>query len=112
MTTAAEYRAMADECFQCARVAKTDNVRSAYLEIAKIWLAAADVRQDGESPIRDPHIDADAFSQKAGRQTLPRNPLAPAPAHHEKPPAPTMAGATTESTLSNQFLLNAHYVVV
>ena len=60
MTTATEYRAMAEECFQWARKATTDNTRSAYLEIAKIWLAAAAVRQDGELPIRYPHIDADA----------------------------------------------------
>jgi hypothetical protein len=60
MTTATEYRAMAEECFQWARKATTDNVRSAYLEIAKIWLAAAAVRQDGELPVRFHHIDADA----------------------------------------------------
>jgi hypothetical protein len=49
MTTTTEYRAMAEE---------SHNARSAYLEIAKIWLAVADVRQDEESPIRYPHIDA------------------------------------------------------
>jgi hypothetical protein len=56
MTTAIEYRLMADECFQWARVAQTDSVRLTYLGIAKIWLEAA-VRQHGELPI--PHIDAD-----------------------------------------------------
>jgi hypothetical protein len=56
MTTATEYRVMAEECFQWAREATTGNARSAYLEIAKIWLAAAAVLQDGEYP----HIDADA----------------------------------------------------
>jgi len=60
MTTTTEYRAMAEECFQWARKATTDNTRSAYLEIAKIWLAVADLRQDAELPIRYPHIDADA----------------------------------------------------
>ena len=50
MTTAIEYRLMADECVEWARVAKTDNVRLTYLGIAKIWLEAA-VRQDGELPI-------------------------------------------------------------
>jgi hypothetical protein len=59
MTTTAEYRAMAEECFQWAREVTTQKPRSAYLEIAKIWLAAADARQDGESPI-NPHIDAEA----------------------------------------------------
>jgi hypothetical protein len=62
MTTTTEYRAMADECFQWAREATThnNNTRSAYLEIAKILLTAADGRQDGASPIRYTHIDADA----------------------------------------------------
>ena len=32
----------------------------AYLEIAKVWLEAAAVRQDGELPIRSHYIDADA----------------------------------------------------
>lgn len=50
MTTAIEYRLMADECFQWARVAKTNSVRLTYLGIAKIWLEAA-VRPDGELPI-------------------------------------------------------------
>jgi hypothetical protein len=60
MTTTTEYRAMAEECFQWAREATTHNTRSAYLEIAKIWLAVADVRQDGESPIQHPLTGADA----------------------------------------------------
>jgi hypothetical protein len=59
MTTAIEYRLMADECFQWARAAKTESVRLAYLEIAKVWLAAAAVRPDG-GVLRYPHIDADA----------------------------------------------------
>jgi hypothetical protein len=60
MTTAIEYRLMADECFQWARAAQTKSVRLAYLEIAKLWLAAAMVRQNGELPVRFHHIDADA----------------------------------------------------
>ena len=60
MTTTTEYRAMAEECFQWGREATTHKARSAYLEIAKTWLAMADARQDGESPIRYPHIDAEA----------------------------------------------------
>jgi len=60
MTTTTEYRAMAEECFQWARDATTRNARSAYLEIAKMWLAMADARQDGGPPVRYPHIDADA----------------------------------------------------
>jgi hypothetical protein len=60
MATPAEYRVMADECFQWARVAKTKSVRLAYLEIAKIWLEAAAGAQGGELPTRYPQIDADA----------------------------------------------------
>ena len=39
---------------------KLKSVRSAYLEIAKVWLEAAAAREDGELPIRSHHIDADA----------------------------------------------------
>jgi hypothetical protein len=60
MTTAIEYRLMADECFQWARAAQTKSVRLAYLEIARLWLAAAAVRQNGELPVRFHHIDGDA----------------------------------------------------
>jgi len=60
MTTTTEYRAMAEECFLWAREATTHGARSAYLEIAKTWLVMADARQDGGSPIRYPHIHADA----------------------------------------------------
>jgi hypothetical protein len=60
MTTAVEYSLMADECFQWARAAQTKSARSAYLEIAKVWLEAAAVRQDRRLPIRSHHIDTDA----------------------------------------------------
>lgn len=55
MTTAAEYRLMADECFEWARAAQTKNARFAYLEIAKIWVKAAASRQDGETYPYDTH---------------------------------------------------------
>ena len=58
MTTAIEYRLMADECFQRARVAKTNSVRLTYLGIAKIWLEAA-VRQMASCQYPYHHIDAD-----------------------------------------------------
>ena len=41
MSTAAEYRALADECFRWAREATTENVRLVYLDIAKGWLELA-----------------------------------------------------------------------
>ena len=41
MKTAAEYRVMADECFQWAREATDNDVRAGYLAIAQVWLDAA-----------------------------------------------------------------------
>ena len=40
MKTAAEYRAMADECFKWARETQTDEVRVSYL-LAQVWLDTA-----------------------------------------------------------------------
>jgi hypothetical protein len=53
MKTAAEYRAMADECFQWAREAQTDEVRESYLQLARIWLNTAS-KLDGLPPTRSP----------------------------------------------------------
>ena len=41
MKTAAEYRAMAEECFQWAREAKTKEVRVSLRKLAQVWLDAA-----------------------------------------------------------------------
>jgi hypothetical protein len=41
MKTAAEYRAMADECFKWAREARADEVRVSLLQLAQVWLDAA-----------------------------------------------------------------------
>jgi hypothetical protein len=49
--TAAQYREMAEECFQWAATALNDEVRANYLGIAQIWLQAAS-RLDGGLPIR------------------------------------------------------------
>ena len=38
MKTAAEYRAMAKECFKWASEARTDAVRESYLQLAQVWL--------------------------------------------------------------------------
>ena len=38
MKTAAEYRAMAEECIKWAGEAYTDEVRESYLQLARIWL--------------------------------------------------------------------------
>jgi hypothetical protein len=46
MKTAAEYRAMAEECIKWAAEAYTDEVRESYLQLARIWLDTAS-RLDG-----------------------------------------------------------------
>jgi hypothetical protein len=48
---AAQYRTMAEECFQWAATALNDEARANYLSIAQIWLQAA-ARLDGGLPIR------------------------------------------------------------
>ena len=51
MKTAAEYRAMADECFKWARETQTDEVRASYLQLAQVWLNTAS-KLDGLPPSR------------------------------------------------------------
>ncbi len=41
MKTAAEYRAMAEECLKWADEAYTDEVRQSHLQLAQIWLDTA-----------------------------------------------------------------------
>jgi hypothetical protein len=41
MKTAAEYRAMAEECIKWAGEAYTEEVRESYLQLARIWLDTA-----------------------------------------------------------------------
>ena len=41
MKTAAEYRAMAEECFKWARECYDDDVRTSYMALGQIWLEAA-----------------------------------------------------------------------
>ena len=53
MKTAAEYRAMADECFKWARETQTDEVRASYRQLARIWLDTAS-KLDGHPPTRTP----------------------------------------------------------
>jgi hypothetical protein len=51
MKTAAEYRAMAEECFGWAREAQTHEVRASYLQLAQLWLDTAS-QLDGLPPTR------------------------------------------------------------
>jgi hypothetical protein len=41
MKTAAEYRALAEECFQWARETHDRAIRTGYLGLAQVWLEAA-----------------------------------------------------------------------
>jgi hypothetical protein len=51
MKTAAEYRAMAEECFKWARETQDNEVRVSYLQLAQVWLDAAS-KLDGLPPTR------------------------------------------------------------
>ena len=51
MKTAAEYRAMAEDCFRWAREAHTAEVRESYMQLAQVWLNAASLI-DGGPPTR------------------------------------------------------------
>jgi hypothetical protein len=51
MKTAAEYRAMAEECFKWAGETRTDAIRESYLQLAQIWLDTAS-KLDGLPPTR------------------------------------------------------------
>jgi hypothetical protein len=51
MKTAAEYRAMAEECSQWAREAKANEVRMSLRQLAQVWLNAAS-KLDGPPPTR------------------------------------------------------------
>ncbi len=42
MTTAAEYRKLATECVESARSAASDDIRKQFLDIAELWMQAAD----------------------------------------------------------------------
>jgi hypothetical protein len=53
MKTAAEYRAMADECFKWAHEAQAAEVRASLMELAEVWLDAAS-KLDGLPPTRIP----------------------------------------------------------
>jgi hypothetical protein len=59
MKTAAEYRAMADECLAWAREAQTKEVRASYLQLAQIWLDTAS-KLDGLPPTQVPPASDEA----------------------------------------------------
>ena len=53
MKTAAEYRAMTEECFKWAREARANEVRASLLKLAQVWLDLAS-KLDGLGPTRTP----------------------------------------------------------
>jgi hypothetical protein len=53
MTTATEYRQYAQECMVSAREATSDPVRKQFLDLAKLWMTAAE-RLDGHSALSQP----------------------------------------------------------
>jgi len=51
MKTAAEYRALAEECFKWAREAKANEVAVSLKQLAQVWLDTAS-KLDGPPPTR------------------------------------------------------------
>ena len=47
MADANEYRQYAAECLESARTATTEDVRKHFLELAKMWMTAAQQLDDG-----------------------------------------------------------------
>jgi hypothetical protein len=73
MKTAAEYRAMAEECFKWASEARTDAVRQSYLQLAQVWLNTAS-KLDGLPPIRVPTDVTETTRAEGAGPTTPNNP--------------------------------------
>ncbi len=63
MKTAAEYRAMAEECFKWAREVRTKEVRASYLQLAQVWLDTAS-KLDGLPPTRTASVPDERFTTK------------------------------------------------
>jgi hypothetical protein len=49
VTTAADFRQYAEECIRSAREAATDVISQQYLELAKLWLMAAQIAEGSAS---------------------------------------------------------------
>jgi len=59
MATAAEYRKLAEECFEWAREARDGGVREHYAKLGQIWLDSA-VRAELRSAVLTPREPAAA----------------------------------------------------
>jgi hypothetical protein len=69
MKTAAEYRAMAEECFNWAHETHDGAVRKGYLGLAQIWLDAAS-QLDGLPAVRIPPTPDEAPKTARTREQL------------------------------------------
>ena len=58
MKTAAEYRAMAEECFKWAREAQDDEVRESLKQLGQVWLDAASKLDEQPPTPAQPKPDA------------------------------------------------------
>jgi hypothetical protein len=54
MADANEYRQYAAECLESARTATTEDIRKHFLDLAKMWMTAAQQLDDGISIPRSP----------------------------------------------------------
>jgi hypothetical protein len=72
MKTAAEYCAMAEECFKWASEARTDAVRKSYLQLAQVWLNTAS-KLDGLPPTRAPKDVTETARAEGAGSTTPNN---------------------------------------
>jgi hypothetical protein len=58
MSTSAQYRQYAEECIASARTATADDVRKHFLDLARMWITAAQQMDDGiEAPPLSPQDD-------------------------------------------------------
>ena len=60
MADANEYRQYADECLESARTAMTEDVRRHFLDLAKMWMTAAQQLDDGMSIPPSPECPGDS----------------------------------------------------
>jgi hypothetical protein len=60
-TTANEYRRYAKECIDCARDAPSDPVRKQFLDLAKLWMIAAE-RSETQSAPSEPNRKTDGHA--------------------------------------------------
>jgi hypothetical protein len=68
MTTAVEYRQYAQECIESARESTSEPVRKQFLDLAKLWMTAAE-RLDTRSGPPDPTNKLDGHKPPGSART-------------------------------------------